>query len=804
MDAMDRLQSHRRTALDDDDGDEKDDGAGEGSTLLATPSPRRPTARGVGGGASFLTVDWMNDADVARRHREAVQDQQLFGACLSSFDAAQAWLVLALVGFAAAAVCGGIDFSEEWVFGLKSGFCAKGFFFSRAVCCMELPTSDMTDCASWVTWGEWMTGDDESQGLVGVGVETIDMLVYLAMACALAGSAAFVVANSARLAAGSGIPEVKVILGGFTMPGFLSLRSLLAKSVGLVLAVGSGLSLGKEGPFVHVACCCGELISERFPKYAANEGKRREIMSASVAAGVAVAFGAPIGGVLFSLEEASTYFSQKTLWRSFLCAVIAALTLQVMNPQHSGKFVLFEVNYHHAWHWFELPVFVLLGVLGGLLGSLLVYLNLQWCAMKRGMIELEDRGGSSMPTLMRAVHGAARFLGRRPVVDAAATALLTGVICYEDPFLRNSAPQFLGVLFSECDTGEGVEAAFYTLCGFEEKAAAGDGGAFLAHVSGTAWHLLYAALVRVLLTALTFGLVLPAGVFIPALTSGACLGRAAGLLMKGIARNSWPMMPLAQLCQASGHHCITPGIYAMVGAAAMLGGVTRMTISLVVIMLELTGGLGYVLPIMVAVIVSKWVGDAIHKHGIYDAHIELNGYPYLGPAPESGSARASSGPQTAADVMTAMPLQTISSDTTVDELEQMLRSSPLKGWPVVVSQDRPHLVGYLCRRSLKEAWAQRGLRKCAADTSCTFAPELALSSSRRDRGRERRHGRESEQQLIDLSPWMDKMPMQLVASTSMVRCIDVFRALGLRYALITRNGELVGLIKKKDLLTSDA
>ena len=63
--------------------------------------------------------------------------------------------------------------------------------------------------------------------------------------------------------------------------------------------------------------------------------------------------------------------------------------------------------------------------------------------------------------------------------------------------------------------------------------------------------------------------------------------------------------------------CITPGLYAMIGAAAALGGVTRMTVSLIVIMFELTGGLTYIVPIMVAVMVSKWIGDAIVKDGMY-------------------------------------------------------------------------------------------------------------------------------------------------------------------------------------------
>ena len=86
---------------------------------------------------------------------------------------------------------------------------------------------------------------------------------------------------------------------------------MFTKSVGLALSVGSGLSLGKEGPFVHIASCIGNIVCRFSTKYENNEGKRREVLSAASAAGVAVAFGAPIGGVLFSLEEVSYFFPPK-------------------------------------------------------------------------------------------------------------------------------------------------------------------------------------------------------------------------------------------------------------------------------------------------------------------------------------------------------------------------------------------------------------------------------------------------------------------------------------------------------------
>ena len=106
----------------------------------------------------------------------------------------------------------------------------------------------------------------------------------------------------APYAAGSGISEIKCIIAGFVMKGFLGFWTLLIKSIGLPLAIASGLSVGKEGPSVHYAVCTGNVISRFFDKYKRNAAKTREILSACAAAGVAVAFGSPIGGVLFSLE----------------------------------------------------------------------------------------------------------------------------------------------------------------------------------------------------------------------------------------------------------------------------------------------------------------------------------------------------------------------------------------------------------------------------------------------------------------------------------------------------------------------
>lgn len=187
------------------------------------------------------------------------------------------------------------------------------------------------------------------------------------------------------MAAGSGIPEIKTILGGFVIPDFLSLKVLVVKAIGAVFAVSTGKSLlrlvlvgsmyadcmilgmclGKEGPFVHISTCVGYLIASLFPRYRDNGRKMREMLSAACAAGLSVAFGAPIGGVLFSYEEISTYFPRKVLWRAFLCSAVAAMVLKELNPTGTGKLVLFETNYGTSYSAIHYLIFVVLGKCDG-------------------------------------------------------------------------------------------------------------------------------------------------------------------------------------------------------------------------------------------------------------------------------------------------------------------------------------------------------------------------------------------------------------------------------------------------------
>jgi chloride channel 3/4/5 len=161
------------------------------------------------------------------------------------------------------------------------------------------------------------------------GFWPLNYFLYIIFAALFSLTAAVLVKSFAPYAAGSGISEIKCIIAGFVMKGFLGTRTLVIKSIGLPLAIASGLSVGKEGPSVHYAVCTGNVISRLFDKYRRNAAKTREILSASAAAGVGVAFGSPIGGVIFSLEEMSNHFPLKTMWRSYFCALVATAVLAV-------------------------------------------------------------------------------------------------------------------------------------------------------------------------------------------------------------------------------------------------------------------------------------------------------------------------------------------------------------------------------------------------------------------------------------------------------------------------------------------
>ncbi|CAL1532460.1 unnamed protein product [Lymnaea stagnalis] len=731
---------------------------------------------GIGQYDDFHTIDWLRDIARDRmRHRHIVKKrhegcwEQIKGA----HDAWSGWVCVLLVGVAAGTCAGFIDIGTSWMSDLKEGVCLEAFWFNREQCCWSGPSLNSTsmdddaDCDQWYSWGRMMGG-----GLSGAGSYIIGYLFYILWALLFGLLAALLVRMFAPYACGSGVPEIKTILSGFIIRGYLGKWTLLIKSLGMMLSVAAGLSLGKEGPFVHVACCCGNIFSYLFPKYGRNEAKKREILSAAAAAGVSVAFGAPIGGVLFSLEEVSYYFPLKTLWRSFFCALIAAFILRSINPFGNDHLVMFSIDYNEPWSLQELIPFIIIGALGGCFGKFFIKFNIMWCRYRKSS-----------------------RLGNYPIFEVLGIVFITALLSYPNPYTRMNSSELIRQLVSRCGAEDDTELCDYgrnpnLTDPYKWSALASTG------VGSAVWKLTLALIFKMIITVFTFGIKIPAGLFIPSMAIGSIIGRIVGIGVEQLVVHNSDNMFFSNICESPDKCIITPGLYAMVGAAAALGGVTRMTVSLVVIMFELTGGLEYIVPMMAAAMTSKWVGDALGRESIYDAHIALNGYPYLDHKEEFTHTTI------AADVMRPRywrygsggvrndpPLAVITQDSmTVEETESLLRNTEHNGFPVVVSRESQYLVGFVLRRDLNLAIAnaRKTSEGVVSNSVIYFTGHVPVNPN--------------GPAALKLRKILDMAPVTITDQTPMETVVEMFRKLGLRQTLVTHNGRLLGIITKKDVL----
>lgn len=162
-------------------------------------------------------------------------------------------------------------------------------------------------------------------------------------------------------ASGSGIPHLKAVLLRFRNLDWK--RILPVKFLGGIIAIGSGLALGREGPTVQMGGAVGDAIS-RFLKV--SERDRLTLTTAGAGAGLAAAFNAPLSGLIFVLEEVRRDFQPIVFGATFVAAVIADIIARI----GSGQFPVFSVPSYPVPPLESLPFFAILGVIAGLFGVL--------------------------------------------------------------------------------------------------------------------------------------------------------------------------------------------------------------------------------------------------------------------------------------------------------------------------------------------------------------------------------------------------------------------------------------------------
>uniref|UniRef100_A0A672IRS4 Chloride channel 2c n=1 Tax=Salarias fasciatus TaxID=181472 RepID=A0A672IRS4_SALFA len=644
-------------------------------------------------------------------------------------------------------------------------------------------------------------------------------------------------------AVGSGIPEMKTILRGVVLKEYLTFKTFVAKVIGLTCALGSGMPLGKEGPFVHIASLCAALLSKFMSLFGGiyeNESRNIEMLAAACAVGVGCCFAAPIGGVLFSIEVTSTFFAVRNYWRGFFAATFSAFIFRVLavwNKDEETITALFKTRFRldFPFDLQELPAFAVIGIASGFGGALFVYLN-------RLIVQFIRK--------QKAIN---RFLMKKRLLYPALVTLLISTLTFPPGF-----GQFMAGKLTQ-------KESLVTLLDNRTWAKQGIAEEFDYIGNSQAWKhpqvnvfvtLVLFIVMKFWMSALATTIPVPCGAFMPVFVIGAAFGRLVGESMA-----AW----FPDGIHSDGTiYSIVPGGYAVVGAAALSGAVTH-TVSTAVIVFELTGQISHILPVMIAVILANAVAQSLQP-SLYDSIIRIKKLPYL---PELGWGHHEKYNIRVEDIM-VRDVRYITLNCCYRDLHNVLLTGHLKTLALVESAESMILLGSIERAQLQSLLSQQLGRPRRME----YIKERAVAEKKRlsvvsslgseDGGHrasqevrfqvrgQRRHRPQPVTSMAGLDPtrlqkrttsweenpsintffvgeslvnsenlcdlqiaeWEEKQldeqvnfnnckidpaPFQLVERTSLHKTHTIFSLLGLDHAYVTSIGRLIGVVSLKEL-----
>ena len=192
---------------------------------------------------------------------------------------------------------------------------------------------------------------------------------------------------------------------------------------------------------------------------------------------------------------------------------------------------------------------------------------------------------------------------------------------------------------------------------------------------------------------------LSSGLFVPMLVMGSALGRLVGLMLYDVAVG----MGYSEASLASGGLStawVDPGVFALLGAGAFMGGVTRLTVSLAVIVMEMSGEIHFLLPILLGITVAKWTADALAPP-LYHALLHVKHAPFL---PDDPHGAPGLHLHDVSAIMKKLPLTTLRERESVSAIRHAMKHTTHQGFPVVRRADgAPYdvLAGSVSREHLR-------------------------------------------------------------------------------------------------------
>uniref|UniRef100_A0A452IHF5 Uncharacterized protein n=1 Tax=Gopherus agassizii TaxID=38772 RepID=A0A452IHF5_9SAUR len=581
-----------------------------------------------GASSIFLDPPWLNilpqdsfsSADCARHIQKYVTKKL-----------GEDWIFLVLLGLVMALVSWGMDYASA-----KSLQAYKWMY-------KELHPSVPMQYLAWVTY-------------------PLILILFAAVFCHLV----------SPQAVGSGIPELKTIMRGVVLKEYLTLKAFVAKVVGLTAGLGSGMPIGKEGPFVHIASICAAVLSKFMSIFCGVYEQPyyyTDVLTVGCAVGVGCCFGTPLGGVLFSIEVTSTYFAVRNYWRGFFAATFSAFIFRVLavwNKDAVTITALFRTNFRMDFPFDlqELPAFAVIGICCGFLGAFFVYLNRQVVLCVRRHMALSQ------------------FLTKYRLVYPGVITFLIATVTFP--------PGFGQFMAGELMPREAISSLFdnYTWAKHMGDPQMLGKSAIWIHPKVSVFVIILLFFVmKFWMSVVATTMPIPCGGFMPVFVLGAAFGRLIGEIMASL-------FPDGILFDGMVYK-ILPGGYAVIGAAALTGAVSH-TVSTAVICFELTGQISHILPMMVAVILANMVAQSLQP-SLYDSIIQMKKLPYL---PDLGWNYISKYNIFVEDIMVC-DVKFISSTCTYQDLQTLLQSTTVKTLPLVDSPESMILLGSVERSELQ-------------------------------------------------------------------------------------------------------
>ncbi|KAL4443355.1 hypothetical protein ABPG75_011092 [Micractinium tetrahymenae] len=700
----------------------------------------------------------------------------------------------------------------------------------------------------------------------------VGWMFNITFSLALVYASTWLVVNVAPEAGGAGVAEVMAYLNGCFIPKILNIKTFAVKFLSAATAVGSGLPVGPEGPMIHMGAIVGAGLSQGhsttlgidsglFRRFQ-NPKDKRDFVTAGAAMGVAVAFSAPIGGLLFVLEEIASFWQQSLGWQIFFACMMAVLTSDTLRSaqaalregtfglfEHESSTVFFEVQTQLTNHVLMVLPAAAIGIICGICAILFTIINLKVARARQEFFKGRPaQWRMAEPCLLIVIFVT---LGMMLPLFFPCTPTQCVIIQGETtPLCPDGTPDQIKRIVEEstelytCSRTahdseippewdpdgagheHGISGNITVPKSYNELATlmSVTGEDAIRHLfsRGTHREFGYAALIVMLIfyflgAACTAGSAISSGVFVPMLLIGACLGRLVGLIVVDIAAAHGAGSkgaPPGVFLPPSPWAWIDPGAFALIGAGAFMGGVTRMTLALAVIMMEMSNDVRILLPAMVAIMLAKFVADAA-SHSLYHGLLEVKCVPFL---PKDPISTMSLDLLEVRSVMHA-PVVTLREQMRLGDIRDVLRKTRHNGFPVV--RDTPQggvCVGLVVQDHLMKLLVEAVKRGTCQHLEVPFndlnrqfvdatalesevAQQMAVLEGRPLTPSHFPNDPSLWDETLDLTPYINNSAVRVHESYTLERAYLLFSTMGLRHlTVVDEHNRVRGIVTRKDLL----